>query len=210
MSSKIYFDKVATEWDNMRSNFFQVGVRERAISEANIKENAIIADIGAGSGFISEGLTDMNVKIIAVDQSQKMLDVMINKFLDVKNIEYRLGESQQLPINDSEIDCAFANMFLHHVESPEKTIKELFRILKPNGKLIITDLDTHNHEFLRKEHNDIWMGFERTDLKNWFLSSGFNNVMIDSIGENCCTKSQESEETAEISVFIVKGIKPND
>lgn len=209
MSSKEYFDNVATDWDNMRSGFFQIGVRQRAISEASIKKDAVIADIGAGSGFITEALIGLDVKIIAIDQSSNMLDVMRGKFDNAKNIEYRQGESENLPINNNEIDCAFANMFLHHVESPKKTIKEILRILKPGGELIITDLDTHHHEFLKKEHNDVWMGFERSDIKSWFLSSGFKDVFIDCIGENCCTKSQDSEETAEISVFVAKGIKPS-
>jgi len=210
MSSKNYFDKVAPDWDNMLTGFFQVGVRKRAIKEANIKANAVVADIGAGSGFISEGLLGLNVKIIAVDQSENMLEVMKNKFFNANNIEYRLGEAENLPIKDNEVDCAFANMFLHHVESPLKTIKEIYRILKPGGQLIITDLDKHEHEFLKTEQNDKWMGFDRTDIKNWFLSSGFQEVFIDCIGENCCSKSEDSKESAEISVFIAKGVKPID
>jgi ubiquinone/menaquinone biosynthesis C-methylase UbiE len=56
MSSKQYFEQVATQWDKMRQNFFSENVREVALAVANIQAGAVAADLGAGTGFISEGL----------------------------------------------------------------------------------------------------------------------------------------------------------
>jgi len=207
MSSKQYFDTVAAEWDTMRQEFFHTNVRERALSEAQVKEHSTVADIGAGNGFINEGLIDKNVNIIALDQSQLKLDVMKEKFTGNTQIDYRQGEAENLPLRDNEVDAAFANMFLHDVESPQNTIKDIYRALKPGGIFIITDLDKHNHEFLITEQNDRWPGFERNEIKEWFREAGFKNVMIDCIGENCCSESKSTDEIAEISIFIAKEVK---
>ncbi|NOR21641.1 MAG: hypothetical protein GQ476_02960 [Candidatus Aminicenantes bacterium] len=79
MNSKKYFDEVAQQWDNMQQSFFSEDIREKTFSVAGVKKGMIAADIGAGSGFISEGLIGKGLKVIAVDQSETMLTEMKNK-----------------------------------------------------------------------------------------------------------------------------------
>ena len=71
-----------------------------------------------------------------------------------------------------------ANMYLHHVESPQEAIQEMARVLKPHGKLIITDLDEHTFEFLKKEHHDRWLGFKREEVKKWFVNARLHHEQI--------------------------------
>jgi len=207
MNSKKYFDEVAHQWDNMQQSFFSGDVREKAFSVAGIKKGKIAADIGAGSGFITKGLIDKGLKVIAVDQSEAMLEEMKKKFSSAEGIEYRLGEAEKLPIPDGAVDYAFANMYLHHVESPRKAIKEMVRILKPGGGLVITDMDEHEFKFLKEEHQDRWMGFKREDVRRWFEEAGLKNVMVDCVGENCCAQSSCGDEYASISIFVASGEK---
>ncbi len=205
MNSKKYFDKVSSQWDDMRKSFFSESVREKAFSVAGIQAGKIAADIGAGTGFMTEGLIRERLHVIAVDQSNAMLDEMRKRFSEVDGIEYRLGESEKLPIPDGSVDYAFANMYLHHVEFPLKAIKEMMRILKPGGKLVITDMDTHTFEFLKREHHDRWMGFDRIDVKQWFEEAGLKNVEVDCAEETCCAQSETENETANVSVFVASG-----
>lgn len=205
--SKGYFDKVASNWDNMRSDFFSDEVRIVAYNTANVEEGKIAADIGAGTGFISEGLLKKNVNVIAVDQSEEMLNLLKNKFSDYKNLNCIQGESENLPIADNAVDYVFANMFLHHVENPFVAIKEMKRILKPGGKLVITDLDEHNFEFLKTEQYDLWMGFDRKNIIKWFEAAGFKNVAINCVGSNCCAESKCGCSKASISIFAAYGEK---
>ena len=114
---------------------------------------------------------------------------------------------QQLRFEDNAFDIVLCQQVLEHVPDPVKAIKEIYRILKPGGKLIITDLDEHNFDFLRKEHNDHWMGFKRDDIKKWFVESGFKNVIVDCAGEKCYSDSYEGEERAEIGIFVAYGEK---
>ena len=205
MSSKDYFDRVAQDWDEMRESFFSDEVREEALSAAAVQKGKIAADIGAGTGFISEGLIQAGLQVIAVDQSEAILKEMKKKFADIETIDYRVGQAQNLPIPDETVDYAFANMYLHHVESPSGAIEEMVRILKPAGKLVITDLDEHEFDFLREEHHDRWMGFKRADIAEWFQSAGLREIRIDSIGTCCEAQSSCGSEFASIGIFIASG-----
>lgn len=205
--SKKYFDKVASNWDNMRTDFFPDNVRLVAYETAQIEEGKIAADIGAGTGFITEGLIQKNAKVIAVDQSKEMLNLLKNKFSNYTDLKCIQGVGENIPIEDNTVDYVFANMFLHHVENPSIVIKEMERILKPGGKLVLTDLDEHNFEFLKTEQYDVWMGFNRTQIIKWFEAAGLKKVSVNCVGNNCCADSKCGCSKANISIFVAYGEK---
>ena len=91
MNSKEYFNDVADEWDEMREAFFSEAVREKAFSIAGVQKGMLAVDMGAGTGFITEGLIQKGVRVIAVDQSEAMLSEMKKKFTDRGEIDYRIG-----------------------------------------------------------------------------------------------------------------------
>ena len=205
--SRNYFETVAPKWDTMRQGFFSETVREKAFEAAGAVAGKLAADIGAGSGFVTEGLLRRGLRVIAVDRSEAMLEEMRRKFGDDVAVEYRLGEAESLPLADGSVDYAFANMYLHHVESPPVAIREMARIVKPGGRLVITDLDRHDFDFLRTEHCDRWMGFDRPDVARWFAEAGLVDVKIDCVGENCCAASQSGCGEAAVSIFVASGMK---
>ncbi len=206
--SRQYFEDVAGNWDEMRKSFFSEAVREKAYKAAGIQPGESAADVGTGTGFVTEGLLKNGLKVIAVDQSEAMIAAMKKKFGVYQTVEYRVGESERLPIEDDAVDYVFSNMYLHHVKNPLNAIKEMVRVLKTGGKLIITDLDEHRFEFLRKEQHDHWMGFRREDIEKWYNEAGLNHVKVECAGENCCSDSQACGcESVDISIFIASGIK---
>lgn len=208
MGSKEYFDNIASDWDNVRTDFFSEAVREKAYCVAQIKAGMTAADIGAGTGFITSGLIAKDLNVIAVDQSNKMLEqLQLNLSYHSKLTCYQ-GESENIPICDNSVDLVFANMYLHHVENPSVSINEMVRVLKHGGKIIITDLDQHKHDFLVTEQHDRWMGFAREDIRNWFMESGLQQIEVSDIGQNCCADSAAGCCSAEISIFIASGVKP--
>ena len=207
MSSKDYFENVADQWDRMRESFFSEEVREKALAVAGVEPGKQAADIGAGTGFITEGLLQKGLNVIAVDQSPSMLSEMEKKFSRSGLVEFRLGDAESLPIPDETMDYVFANMYLHHVESPPEAIAEMTRVLKPGGKLVITDMDEHGFGFLRTEQHDRWLGFKREDILRWFEEAGLKESRVDCLGQDCCADSEKADEKASVSLFVASGVK---
>ncbi len=207
MSSKEFFDRVARDWDEMREGYYSDEVRAGALAAAGVEKGKTAADIGAGTGFISQGLVQEGLRVIAVDQSDVILDEMKKKFAGLVTIDYRVGNAEDIPIPDETVDYAFANMCLHHVESPPHAIGEMARILRPSGRLVITDVDEHEFEFLREEHHDRWLGFNRADIEAWFREAGLTDVRIGSIGTCCEVLSTCRDDFARIGIFVASGEK---
>ncbi|HUX07342.1 MAG TPA: class I SAM-dependent methyltransferase [Acidobacteriota bacterium] len=206
MECESYFDCVAHEWDRMRAAFFPDAVREKVLEIAGPLPGALAADIGAGTGFITEGLLERGLRVIAVDQSQAMIDELKRKFSGHKHLECRLGEALELPIESGTIDYAFANMFLHHVDDPAGAVMEIGRIVRRGGHVVITDIDKHDYESLRTEHHDRWPGFRREDLGAWLHDAGFDKVRVESLGHECCADSKLYPECSAISIFMASGV----
>lgn len=204
-SSKEYFDRIGSEWDQMQKRFFSSSVRETALSVASVTAGESAADIGAGTGFITEGLLELGLTVVAVDQSESMLAALRSKFPS-KDVDCRIGSAELLPLDNESMDHVFANMYLHHVDDPPNAVVEMVRALKTGGKLVVTDLDTHDFEFLKIEQHDRWMGFERRDVERWFLDAGLIDVNVDCVGQSCCTTSDEGRDVA-ISIFVASGTR---
>lgn len=97
-SSRAYFDAIGADWDHMREGFFPDRVRDRALDVAAVEAGRAAADLGAGTGFITEGLLARGVNVIAIDQSSVMLDALRGKFptLDPRSTP---GESRSTPVD---------------------------------------------------------------------------------------------------------------
>jgi arsenite methyltransferase len=212
-ASKQYFEQVAGEWDSLRSGYFQEEVRNSAIAKAWLRPEMNVADIGSGTGFMAAGLAPLVQTVHVLDGSAAMLEVARKNLRTFSNIEYQQSDGQALNLADASMDAIFANMYLHHCPDPAVAIAEMARVLKPGGRLLITDMDTHTHAWLKEEMADEWMGFERDQIRAWYKEAGLVNTIVDSTGQSCCAESRneeiidENERRAAISVFVAVGTK---
>ena len=212
-ASKDYFEQVADQWDNLRSGYFQEEVRQSAIAKAYLRPEMSVADIGTGTGFMADGLAPLVQTVHVLDGSAAMLKVARKNLSTFNNIEYHHSDGQALSLPEDSMDVVFANMYLHHAPDPLTAIQEMVHVLKPGGRLMITDMDTHTHAWLKAEMADEWMGFERTQLRAWFKQAGLVNVLVDDSGESCCAECQNpdisnpDDKYANINVFVATGSK---
>lgn len=125
MNSVNYFNSIAKEWNRIRVEYFKDELRERAINSVDIN-NKVIADLGAGTGFISLEIAKKANIVFSVDSSKNMLGELYKaaKESNLNNIYPINSEVEDLPLFDDSIDLIFMNMALHHVENPGKAIKE--------------------------------------------------------------------------------------
>jgi ubiquinone/menaquinone biosynthesis C-methylase UbiE len=138
----------------------------------------VIADLGAGEGTFSQLLARRSKKVIAVDNSEKMVEYGRELALKhgVKNLEYRKGDLEELPIQDAIVDMAFFSQALHHAQHPVRAVAEAWRILKPGGRIVVLDLLRHNYEEARELYADLWLGFTEVEVTRFLRQAGFKNI----------------------------------
>ena len=144
-----------------------------------------IADLGAGEGLISQLLARGAEKVYCVDNAPKMVE--FGKALADKNkltnLDYVLGDIESIPLKDSSVEVALLSQALHHANHPQKALKEAFRILKPNGRVIILDLLEHDFEKTRELYADIWLGFSENKLYQMLKESGFKSIEMNVVSK---------------------------
>ncbi len=201
---KEYFDQVSTQWDTLRRGFYSEEVRDAVLAAALISPTDTVLDVGAGTGFLTEGAAKLARKVIALDLSQSMTDEALSK-LRGKNVEFRIGDVEQIPLADSSVDSVIGNMILHHCPRPKVAVKEMARVLVPGGRLVLSDLQEHNYESLRKEHADLWLGFKMERVKNILNEAGLKNSKVEALS-SCCSTTRENEEV-KIPMFLATSQK---
>jgi ubiquinone/menaquinone biosynthesis C-methylase UbiE len=176
--------------DKMRSFFDSVagrlgkdyvpGKSWKSMAEALLRlmPPMVIADLGAGEGAFALLLAQRAKKVIAVDTSAKMIEVGREQALrhGVENIDYRLGDMEELPIDSAAVDLVFFSQSLHHALHPDRALNEANRILSPNGRIVILDLVKHRFEEARELYADEWLGFSETELEAMLEKSGFKEI----------------------------------
>ena len=167
---------------------------------------AVVADVGTGTGFVAAGLASRAAHVVGFDASPDMLAVARRNLAQFDNVEFREAAGDQLPASGETFDGVFANMYLHHAPDPLATIKEMARVLKPDGVLCITDLDTHDHEWQREQMADLWLGFERDDIRRWFAEAGLHDIDVD-CAEGTCNACGPDGEVKPLSIFVAIGRK---
>ena len=162
-ASAEYFERVAGEWDSLRPGYFGEAVRDAAIARAYLRPEMVVADVGSGTGLHGGGPRAAGREGLRGRRLAAMLEAGTQNLAAFGNVEQRLADGAALPFDDAALDAVFANMYLHHCPDPQAAIAEMVRVLKPGGRLVITDMDRHEHAWLRDEMADVWLGFERDE-----------------------------------------------
>jgi DNA-binding transcriptional ArsR family regulator len=140
----------------------------------------VVADLGAGEGFLSELLARRCKKVIAVDNSEKIVAFGAAKARknNLNNLEFRLGDLQNPPIEPGSVDLAILSQALHHAENPAAAISAAHRLLRSPGQIMILDLLEHKFEKAHDTYGDRWLGFAESDLSRWLEDAGFKKIEI--------------------------------
>lgn len=175
-TARAYFDELAGRF----GKDYVPGRSWKALAEALIKvlNYKVVADLGAGEGTLAQLLAPRAEKVIAVDLSPKMVE--FGQALALRNglfnLEYRIGDIEEPPIEDASLDLAILSQALHHAEHPQRAIDAAFRILKPGGRLIVLDLVQHQFEQARELYADRWLGFSESSLASMLERAGFDGI----------------------------------
>jgi len=176
--AQVYFNQIAGRFDRV----YGPGRSWQAFGHLLLRvlPPLVVADLGAGEGLLSELLARRCKKVIAVDNSEKIVEFGKTKAKKngLKNLEFRLGDLQTPPIEPNSVDLVILSQALHHAEIPADAIAAAHKILKPHGQILILDLLMHNFEKARELYGDRWPGFAESDLHRWLEAAGFKKIEI--------------------------------
>jgi len=176
--SRAYFDQLAGKFGKQ----YVPGRSWKALAEAMLKvlNYDVVADLGAGEGTLSQLLAQRAKHVIAIDNSEKMVEFgkQLAKDHNLPNLEYRLGDISAPPIDDAAVDLCIFSQALHHAERPRKALREAYRLLKPGGTLIILDLLQHQFEQAKELYYDVHLGFSEVELATMITDAGFEDTDI--------------------------------
>jgi ubiquinone/menaquinone biosynthesis C-methylase UbiE/DNA-binding transcriptional ArsR family regulator len=174
--TRAFFDSVA----GRMGKDYVPGKSWKSLAEALLRlmPPMVIADMGAGEGAFALLLAQRARKVIAVDSSARMIEVGRDQAqrAGIKNIEYRLGDMEEIPIGPGEVDVVFFSQSLHHALHPERALAETARVLAPGGRVVVLDLLKHRFEEARELYADEWLGFSEAELESMLASAGFANI----------------------------------
>ena len=178
-------DKMRSYFDGLAGRFgreYLPGRSWQGLAETLLKllPPMVIADLGAGEGTFSQLLAQRARQVIAVDNSEKMVEFGRDLAArhGVTNLDYRVGDLESPPIDPESVDLAFFSQSLHHAPHPQKAVDAARRILKPGGRIVILDLVRHNFEEARELYADLWLGFAEVEIDEYLRTAGFRNVEI--------------------------------
>ncbi len=176
-------DRMRSFFDSMAGRLgkdYVPGKSWKSLAEALLRlmPPMVIADLGAGDGSFALLLAQRAARVVAVDASAKMLEVARETAVrhGIDNVEFRLGDMEEVPIDDAGVDLVFFSQSLHHALHPERAVAEAARILRPGGRIAILDLARHRFEEARELYADERLGFSEAELTDLLEKAGFRNV----------------------------------
>ena len=174
--AQVYFldSKNAGAWDKLRVEM--IGARTDLIALLGLLDDSwVVGDLGCGTGQITEALAPNVGKVIAVDESGPMLQVAESRLAKCPNVELRIGTIESLPIEDDTLDAAVLFLVAHFITDPAKAMREIRRVLKPGGRLLIVDLMSHDRVEYVVQLGHVWQGFDAEQMKEWLTNAGFTS-----------------------------------
>ena len=166
-----FFGRVGSDWHMIRRELFGLGFTEEALLGL-LPGNWSVADLGCGTGDASERLAPVVERVVAIDREPAMLDAARKRLESFANVEFLSAELDDLPLDPDSMDAAVLILVLHHQEDPDAIIREVHRVLKPGGRLMIVDMMSHDRTDLVEAMGHVHLGFGKEEIESMGESGG--------------------------------------
>ncbi len=175
--SQEFFSSAAGQWDHLREELFGATFHLQALAGL-LDPSWVVGDLGCGTGPMTAALAPWVTTVIAVDNSEAMLDAARRRLDGRVNVEFRRGDLESLPIADDTLDAATLTLVLPYLPSPARAISEVARVLKPRARVVVTDLVPHDRESYRQQLGHQWLGFPESQVAGWLTEAGFGRIRV--------------------------------
>lgn len=172
-----FFATASAEWDDLRAQLF--GARADLLALlALLDPTLVVGDLGCGTGALSAALAPHVREVHAIDASPAMLAAAAARLAPFAHVTVTEGAIEALPLDDHALDVAVLMLVLHHVADPLRALREVHRVLRPTGRVLLVDMQPHAHERYRDTMGHVWLGFPADTLTGWLHEAGFVDVRV--------------------------------
>jgi ArsR family transcriptional regulator len=139
-----------------------------------------VADLGCGDGYLTIEASRWASRVVAIDRSRPVLERAraLARRRGVRNITWRQGELERVPLRDGSVDLAILSQALHHAADPAAAAAEAARIVAPGGRVLVLDLREHDQEWVTSRLGDRWRGFSDATLARLLKQAGLSDVTV--------------------------------
>ncbi len=139
-----------------------------------------VVDLGCGEGFLTLEIARWAAHVIAVDRSGPVLERAreLATRRRIANVEWRLGEIEQPPVENGAADIALLSQALHHAEDPRQALRAATRVVREHGRVLVLDLMAHAEEWTKERLGDRWLGFDADALREMMTDAGLVEVQV--------------------------------
>jgi ubiquinone/menaquinone biosynthesis C-methylase UbiE len=170
-AAQAFFTESAGEWDRLRAEMF--GSRPEIPALLGLLDDGwTVGDLGCGTGSVAEALSPFVRRVVAVDDSAEMLSAAEQRLRGRENVELRRGDVTALPLGDGVLDAALLVLITHYLPDPSVALREVARVLRPGGRLLLVDMTPHNREEYRVTMGHLWLGFSPEEMEGWAREAG--------------------------------------
>ena len=175
--SQEFFATAAGGWDRLRSELFGDSFFLWAVLGL-IDPTLEVADLGCGTGQLSETIAPHVWRVVAVDGSADMLDAARTRLHGLPNVDIRQGDLEALPLETEALDAAMLSLVLHYSPDPARALAEVARVLRPGGRLLIVDMLPHERQEYQQQMGHVWLGFSDKQISRVVAGAGFLDVRV--------------------------------
>jgi ArsR family transcriptional regulator len=176
-TSEAFFATASGQWDRLRADLFGETFHLHALLGL-LDPDAVVADLGCGTGALSSLLAPHVRRVVAVDGSPDMLTAARRRLRQHANVDVRLGTLEQLPLEGASLDIAIMALVLHHVPDPARALSECARVLKVGGRALVIDMLPHDRAEYRHQMGHVWLGFSESQMRKLLSAAEFGQVRI--------------------------------
>lgn len=170
-----YFEENAADWEKVRRlHLPEREIEKRMLALFGAEKVDLFVDLGAGAGRMLELFSGVYAQGVGFDLSREMLAVARANLerAGVAHAQVRLGDLFAVPLDSGAADVVCVHQVLHFLADPGAAVAEAARLLKPGGRLLISDFAPHDLEFLRERHAHRRLGFSDDEVRSWCRASG--------------------------------------